>query len=229
MQNEPPLARRSPIRSRRHACRYGAGPRRRAQPGAQRSRAYAVAARAASAVCFARRARVARRRYGRGAWRACFTRSCATSLSHAIRIGRCASNRHCSPTYRCRARCARCARSALGNRANKATRLYDTAANVASPHAARGDGHLRRHDPLYKAASRAVDRSGARLGIAPARCVYVGDARRDVRSRQCGGNANAVARWGYIEPDEAPDSWPGDGILEEPSALLDWLRSADSR
>src|SRR4029450_2037706 len=58
---------RGAVGCRREACLYGAGPRRRAQPGAQRSRAHAAAARAASPVCFARRARVVRRRQGRGA------------------------------------------------------------------------------------------------------------------------------------------------------------------
>ena len=38
-----------------------------------------------------------------------------------------------------------------------------------------------------------------------------------------------VARWGYIEPDDAPDSWPADGILDEPAALLKWLQNATTR
>lgn len=61
------------------------------------------------------------------------------------------------------------------------------------------------------------------LGVAPSRCVYVGDARRDVEAGKAAGMATLVARWGYIEPDEAPDAWGADGIVDVPAALLDWL------
>jgi len=35
-----------------------------------------------------------------------------------------------------------------------------------------------------------------------------------------------VARWGYIEPGDTPETWPADGILDAPAALLGWLRPA---
>jgi hypothetical protein len=38
-----------------------------------------------------------------------------------------------------------------------------------------------------------------------------------------------VARWGYLEPDDVPDDWFADGLLDAPGALLDWLRAADDR
>ena len=57
-------------------------------------------------------------------------------------------------------------------------------------------------------------------------CVYVGDARRDIEAGNAAGMRTLVARWGYIEPDDAPDSWPADGILDEPVALLTWLHAA---
>ena len=58
----------------------------------------------------------------------------------------------------------------------------------------------------------------------PARCVYVGDARRDIDAGNAAGMRTLVARCGYLEPDDAPETWPADGILDAPAALLDWLR-----
>jgi N-acetyl-D-muramate 6-phosphate phosphatase len=77
--------------------------------------------------------------------------------------------------------------------------------------------------PFAKPHPAPLTEAAHRLGIAPARCVYVGDARRDIEAGNAAGMRTLVARWGYIEPEDAPDSWPADGILEEPSALLDWL------
>ena len=50
--------------------------------------------------------------------------------------------------------------------------------------------------------------AAAELGIAAERCVYVGDALRDVEAGNAAGMATIVARYGYIEPHEAPDEWP---------------------
>jgi phosphoglycolate phosphatase len=61
------------------------------------------------------------------------------------------------------------------------------------------------------------------LGVAPSRCVYLGDARRDVEAGKAAGMATLVARWGYIEPGDAPDTWAADGIVDAPGELLDWL------
>ncbi len=38
-----------------------------------------------------------------------------------------------------------------------------------------------------------------------------------------------VARWGYIEPDDAPENWRADAILDSPPALLGWLGPAMAR
>ena len=82
--------------------------------------------------------------------------------------------------------------------------------------------HAKPHPaPLIEAASR--------LGVDPARCVYVGDARRDIDAGKAAGMRTLVARWGYLEPDDVPDDWPADGLLDAPGALLDWLRAGDDR
>ena len=63
------------------------------------------------------------------------------------------------------------------------------------------------------------------LGVAPQRCVYVGDAERDVTAGIAAGMRTIIACYGYIEAHESPDSWPADGRIHYPSALLDWLPS----
>jgi N-acetyl-D-muramate 6-phosphate phosphatase len=62
-----------------------------------------------------------------------------------------------------------------------------------------------------------------RLGVAPERCVYVGDAERDIIAGGAAGMPTIVARYGYLEPHDEPAGWPADGIIDSPSALLDWL------
>jgi len=61
------------------------------------------------------------------------------------------------------------------------------------------------------------------LAVPPARCVYVGDAERDVTAGIAAGMRTIVARYGYIESHESPDAWPADGDIDRPAALLGWL------
>jgi phosphoglycolate phosphatase len=61
------------------------------------------------------------------------------------------------------------------------------------------------------------------LRVAPARCVYVGDAERDVIAGIAAGMLTIVARYGYIEPQDVPDAWPASGSIDTPGALLRWL------
>jgi len=65
--------------------------------------------------------------------------------------------------------------------------------------------------------------AAAELGIAPTRCVYVGDAERDVTAGIAAGMPTIIARYGYIEPQDAPEEWPADGSIDTPGGLLRWL------
>jgi phosphoglycolate phosphatase len=58
------------------------------------------------------------------------------------------------------------------------------------------------------------------LRVAPARCVYIGDDRRDVEAPQALGMKAVVALWGYREEDDDPKSWAGDAYVETPVQLL---------
>ncbi len=79
--------------------------------------------------------------------------------------------------------------------------------------------HAKPHPaPLVEAARR--------LGVSAARCVYVGDDRRDMEAARAAGMPGGVAAWGYIEPGEEVDAWGGDVVLARPIDILNWLSLA---
>jgi 2-phosphoglycolate phosphatase len=61
------------------------------------------------------------------------------------------------------------------------------------------------------------------LGVDAARCVYVGDAERDVVAARAAGMKSIVATYGYIHAEAKPESWAPDGFIASLPALLDWL------
>ena len=54
-------------------------------------------------------------------------------------------------------------------------------------------------------------------------CVYVGDAERDILAGRQAGMPTLVARFGYIGPDDRPEHWGANGLLDHPEELLTWL------
>ncbi|HUN26274.1 MAG TPA: phosphoglycolate phosphatase [Steroidobacteraceae bacterium] len=67
------------------------------------------------------------------------------------------------------------------------------------------------------------------LGVAPAACVYVGDAERDVLAARAAGMRAVVACFGYIGPSDTPRQWPADAWLEAPEELIAYLESSRER
>jgi phosphoglycolate phosphatase len=61
------------------------------------------------------------------------------------------------------------------------------------------------------------------VGVAPERCVYAGDAERDIQAGRAAGMTTVVAAYGYISADEDPLSWQPSGIVSEPAQILDWM------
>lgn len=71
--------------------------------------------------------------------------------------------------------------------------------------------------------------AAATLAIDAARCVYVGDAARDIAAGQAAGMHTLVARYGYLGLEDTPEQWAADGFIDSLPALLDWLPgSADT-
>jgi len=62
-----------------------------------------------------------------------------------------------------------------------------------------------------------------RINVAPAACVYIGDARRDIEAGQNAGMAALAALYGYVPADDPAHRWGADALLKEPLDLLAWL------
>lgn len=65
--------------------------------------------------------------------------------------------------------------------------------------------------------------AAATLGVDPARCLYVGDAERDIQAGRNAGMRTALAAWGYISGDDRPHEWGADLQLARPLDLLTHL------
>jgi N-acetyl-D-muramate 6-phosphate phosphatase len=65
--------------------------------------------------------------------------------------------------------------------------------------------------------------AAALMDRAPAECVYVGDAQRDIEAARAAGMLPLGARFGYLGPDDHPDSWQAAAWLEKPADLLRWF------
>lgn len=62
-----------------------------------------------------------------------------------------------------------------------------------------------------------------RLGLEPCRCVFIGDAAKDMEAGRRAGMTTLTALYGYIAPHDEPDTWGADGVLARPLDLLNWL------
>lgn len=88
--------------------------------------------------------------------------------------------------------------------------LQDRAASVIS-----GDSAARPKpapDPLLMAATQA--------GLAPERCLYIGDDLRDIQAGKAAGMGTVTAAWGYLGESPDIESWGADHICHTPLDLL---------
>ncbi len=63
----------------------------------------------------------------------------------------------------------------------------------------------------------------AQANVKPEECVYIGDALHDI---DAGKNANMktlAALYGYLKPDDNPDTWGADALIESPEQLTSWI------
>ena len=59
------------------------------------------------------------------------------------------------------------------------------------------------------------------LGIEAERCVYVGDARRDIDAGRAAGMATVAAAYGYIRAADDPAQWGASAVIRRPGDLLE--------
>ena len=58
------------------------------------------------------------------------------------------------------------------------------------------------------------------MKIAPDRCVYVGDDRRDIEAGRAAGMPTIAALWGYRVAGDEPGEWGADVMIELPAELM---------
>jgi N-acetyl-D-muramate 6-phosphate phosphatase len=61
------------------------------------------------------------------------------------------------------------------------------------------------------------------MKVAPERCLYVGDAERDMLAARAANMRALAVRFGYIAPTDKPHEWPAHGWVDTPLEVLDWL------
>lgn len=105
---------------------------------------------------------------------------------------------------------------------NKATRFAEPVATGMGLHPRAGTLVCGDTTPRAKPHPDPLLEAARRLGVAPARCVYVGDDLRDVQAGRAAGMATLAAAWGYLGQGEAIDAWGADAIINSPHSLLNW-------
>ncbi len=77
--------------------------------------------------------------------------------------------------------------------------------------------------PERKPHPRGLLHAAQAMGVAPADCVYVGDAERDAQAAQAAGMYSLIAGFGYLGAEDRADQWFQHGWLHSPLDLLAWL------
>ncbi|HEY5020511.1 MAG TPA: HAD-IA family hydrolase [Steroidobacteraceae bacterium] len=91
--------------------------------------------------------------------------------------------------------------------------LYERAACVLS-----GDSL-----PVCKPDPLPLLTAAQRIAVAPERCLYLGDALRDMQAARAANMVALAARYGYIGAQENTAQWPVTAWIDSPMELLDWV------
>lgn len=62
-------------------------------------------------------------------------------------------------------------------------------------------------------------------GVTPEECVYFGDALHDITAGKNAQMKTFAALYGYLKPDDTPETWGADGLIEHPEQLSNWINS----
>lgn len=73
--------------------------------------------------------------------------------------------------------------------------------------------------PEKKPSPAPLELAARELGVEPARCVYIGDAVRDVEAGRAAGMRTCVAAYGYLRAGDDPEAWGADAVVRHPREL----------
>ncbi len=78
--------------------------------------------------------------------------------------------------------------------------------------------HSKPHpEPMLKACADAQ--------VSPEACIYIGDAQHDIEAGKNSGMQTMAALYGYLKPDDKPEHWGADFLIESPRHLSDWMQT----
>ena len=62
-----------------------------------------------------------------------------------------------------------------------------------------------------------------RIGVEPARCLYVGDDPRDIEAGRAAGMRTVAAAYGYLGPQADVQRWGADACIDFPAQVLNLI------
>lgn len=60
-------------------------------------------------------------------------------------------------------------------------------------------------------------------GVEPNQCLYIGDSALDVEAGKRVGMKTMAAAYGYLKPDDDPNAWNADALIQSPAEILPWI------
>jgi phosphoglycolate phosphatase len=66
-----------------------------------------------------------------------------------------------------------------------------------------------------------------RVGQAPDRTLYIGDAEKDVIAGRSANMYTLVARYGYLGDADTPELWGANGLVDTPLEVLAWIKNCE--
>ena len=61
------------------------------------------------------------------------------------------------------------------------------------------------------------------IQVPPEACLYIGDAQHDISAGKAANMKTLAATWGYLKPDDKPQDWGADALIDHPNEILDWI------
>jgi phosphoglycolate phosphatase len=61
--------------------------------------------------------------------------------------------------------------------------------------------------------------------VNPVECVFIGDAIHDITAGKNAQMKTLAALYGYLKPDDRPETWGADALIESPKQLATWITS----
>jgi phosphoglycolate phosphatase len=56
-------------------------------------------------------------------------------------------------------------------------------------------------------------------------CVYIGDAAHDIVAGNAANMRTLAAVYGYLQPNDQPETWGAEALIDSPAQLLTWLKN----